>query len=226
MKMKTKTKVGLIVSISMVMLGAGMIAAAMSSVGWKITGFFTDNRVKRVVGVDEPYKSVVVNTATDLIELDYSVDNTETVVELYDNEKYYYDVYVSDDTLYIYLKDENLPVSDFVNESVMGRSVVVHLTGGEYDIVNVKTGIGAIDIKGSMYIKQLTAKTGIGDINVADNVMLGKVKAETGIGGISAPKADGLNELKTGIGNIHTPAYKDRDKNVNLDTGIGKIYGK
>ena len=61
MKMKTKTKVGLIVSISMVMLGAGMIAAAMSSVGWKITGFFTDNRVKRVVGVDEPYKSVVVN---------------------------------------------------------------------------------------------------------------------------------------------------------------------
>ena len=223
--MKTKTKAGLIVSLSTIVLGIGMITAAMTSGGWSLKGLFSDNRVKRVVGVDKPYTSVVVNTTVDSVAVDYSVDNKETWIELYDDEKYPYDVHVSDDTLYIYPKEENFYVNEIISVGVSGRNVVVHIGGGEYDIVNVRTGIGNIDIKGSMFINELITKTGIGDINVGKDIVPKSLRAQAGIGSIFVPKAEGLTELKTGIGNIHTPSYKERRGDVKIDAGIGKVYG-
>ncbi len=224
--MKTKTKVGLIASISMIVIGTGMIAASLSSVGWNWTGLFHDSREKRVVGVEKPYTSVVVNTAADSIELDYSPDNKETVVELYDNEAYPYDVYVSDDTLFIVMKEEGFSFNNFFTDGIAGRKVTVKLVGGEYDVVNVRTGIGNIDVKGSMYVNRFISETGIGDIDVAKTVAIDKLNAKTGIGGISVPKASGLTELQTGIGNIRTDAYKDRSGNLSIHTGIGKAYAQ
>ena len=167
--MKTKTKVGLILSLSLVVVGAGLAAVSLSSTGWSMENLFSDNRQLRVVGVDEPYSSVVVVTAVDGVKLDYSADNKESTVEVYYSDEYDYDIHVSEGTLYVTVTDDNrnISIDRAIRNGFSAHEVVLHLTGGEYSIVNLKTGLGNIDMEGDPFISKLYVETGIGDVDIS-----------------------------------------------------------
>ena len=201
--MKTVTKVGLIVSLSMIVAGISLCVIPVAMSGGNMVDFFNDKREKRDVSVDKPYKYVTVNAPMDNVELDFSVNNNESYVELYDSDRYKFDVYVDDETLYIGMEEQNMSITGFINGGISPRKITVHLVGGEYKLVNVNTGIG--------------------DVDISKDTLLGKVYIKTGIGSITLPKASDAVQINTGIGNVHTPAIKDKSGSVNIDTGIGSV---
>ena len=221
--MKTVTKVGLIVSLSMIVAGISLCVIPVAMSGGNMVDFFNDKREKRDVSVDKPYKYVTVNAPMDNVELDFSVNNNESYVELYDSDRYKFDVYVDDETLYIGMEEQNMSITGFINGGISPRKITVHLVGGEDKLVNVNTGIGSLDIKGNMYIEELHVNTGIGDVDISKDTLLGKVYIKTGIGSVTLPKASDAVQINTGIGNVHTHAIKDKSGSVNIDTGIGSV---
>ena len=209
--MKTVTKVGLIVSLSMIVAGISLCVIPVAMSGGNMVDFFNDKREKRDVSVDKPYKYVTVNAPMDNVELDFSVNNNESYVELYDSDRYKFDVYVDDETLYIGMEEQNMSITGFINGGISPRKITVHLVGG------------GLDIKGNMYIEELHVNTGIGDVDISKDTLLGKVYIKTGIGSVTLPKASDAVQINTGIGNVHTPAIKDKSGSVNIDTGIGSV---
>ena len=222
--MKTKTKVGLILSLSLVVVGAGLAAVSLSSMGWSMENLFSDNRQLRVVGVDEPYSSVVVVTAVDGVKLDYSADNKESTVEVYYSDEYDYDIHVSEGTLYVTVKDDNrnISIDRAIRNGFSAHEVVLHLTGGEYSIVNLKTGLGNIDMEGDPFISKLYVETGIGDVDISKEAKIKDLDIKTGIGSVNVPASDNNMYIKTGIGNVHTPDLSGKKQGtVKIETGVG-----
>ena len=220
--MKTATKAGLIISLSLMIVGLSTTVITVAVSGGDLVNIISDDRKETVRQVERPYKSVEIKAAVDTVIIEVADDNV-TKVDYFGGDNYSYDVTVRENVLYIESNSE-LPSYgvNVLRDGFSNRELHVYLSSAELDKLKVKTGVGSVDINDKIYIDDIKVEAGVGNVSLSGGVSADTVDIKVGVGSIDISKKAVINEIKlrAGIGSVSAPKAQ---KSFIAESGIGRV---
>ncbi len=166
--MRTRTKVWLIIAVSLIFIGCILFTGIMKTLKWDFMKLSTVNYETNTYEIGEDFNSISINTDTADIEFVSSDDGKCTVV-CHEQENAKHSVTVEEDTLTIELIEER-SVYDFVGYIGLNfdtPQITVYLPKTQYDSLFIKESTGDIGVENiTVDLLDLTVSTG--DINLTD----------------------------------------------------------
>ena len=226
--MKKSTKISLLVSLVMVLVGAIIIFISLLGVGFDIKKFSNMTFEKKVYDITESFNEIRITDFTDNIEVHLSGDDKCRII-CYDNEKIYHEfnvnnnghlmIFARDDRAWyekigIFYKENNklqIYVPDYFYEEIYAQTLNGDITVPKdftFNNAHLSTTNGKINLDANI-IQNLTAETPNGDI-VLNGELNGKIHALTTNGKIIA------NNIK----NADWADFTTTNGNIELDGDV------
>ncbi len=220
--MKKSTKISLLVSLALVIIGAVLIFVSLMVVGFDMRKFSNISFEKKVFDITDSFDGVHVSEITDDIEI-YLSDDKNCKIICYDSEKIYHECNVNDDgQLMIFCRDDRpwyekigffykeiekiqIYLPNELYEEIYAYSTNGNITipkGFTFDEAHLSVVNGKIHCSADV-LQNLTAETTNGDIAL-DGELNGKIHALTTNGKIVAKniKNAGSADFTTTNGDI------------------------
>lgn len=241
--MRTEKKAALIVAGALLIVGLGMAAVSLVSVGSDYNKLVKQNTYEeKTYDVTEDFKNISMEIGSHDINILRSDDKDAHFV-CSESDQIKYDVQVKNNTLFIKEKANKIFNFSFVFDQYPIVSKL-YLPKDTYEIVSCRLGSGDITITEKFSFDELSFKVGSGDIVVSDascknkfsaDASSGKLKitntlsqgsfyARTGSGDIDLTACEGMTfEVKTGSGDISLSSCDGTS--ISMSTGSGDITG-
>lgn len=216
--MSKKTKIWLIIAVSLIIVGSLIFVCTMSSIGWDFTRISTFKFTKNTHTVSETYANIDITTAEASVELAPS-QNGETSVVCFEKTTVTHSVSAENGTLIIKFVDKR-QWYDHIGFSFTSPKVTVYLPQETYDSVSVKSGTGNVTIPNSFSLKNLDIQTGTG--GVTSHAVADSVTVRTGTGNVNVKNCNGAVDIKTSTGYIKLSAV-NTTKDVKLSVSTGYV---
>ena len=213
-----KTKIWLIVAVSLILIGSLIFAGVMSMLEWDFTKLTTEKYETNEHTVSGEYRNIIVKTKTANVDFIPSANGGTSVV-CYEAKKQQHTVSLDGDTLVVEINDER-KWYDHIGIGFISPKVTVYIPQGEYNSLSVKTSTGDVDIPRELVFDSIDIAGSTGDITCRASVMgLIKIKNSTGdicLENVSAGRLD----LKLTTGKITlTDINCEGDLTTDVSTG-------
>ena len=162
--MSKKTKIWLLIAVSLVVVGGLIIGGAMTVLKWDFSLLSTAKLETNQFEITEAFQGISVLTNTADVEFVPSRDGKTTVV-CKEWEKLKHSVRVEDGTLIIESVDTR-KWYDHIGIHVGAAKVVVSMPAGEYGALSVKLSTGDVNISGDFGFERVRVGTSTGNIRV------------------------------------------------------------
>lgn len=220
--METKTKVWLIIAVSLVLTGCYLFTGVMSKLNWDFTKLSTFKYETNVYEISESFEHISINTNT--AEIIFTVSDSENLkVECYEAEMLKHSVTVEENTLVINTID-NRAWYDYIGISLGSPKITISLPTTEYRSLFINEHTGDIEIPDSFTFTDadITASTGDVNFNTSASETV-KIKTSTGdihLENISA----GTLDLSVYTGKVTVSGVTcEGDITVNVSTGKASL---
>lgn len=213
-----KTKIWLIVAVSLILIGSLIFAGVMSMLEWDFTKLTTEKYETNEHTVSGEYRNIIVKTKTANVDFIPSANGGTSVV-CYEAKKQQHTVSLDGDTLVVEINDER-KWYDHIGIGFISPKVTVYIPQGEYNSLSVKTSTGDVDIPRELVFDSIDIAGSTGDITCRASVMgLIKIKNSTGdicLENVSAGRLD----LKLTTGKVSLSDIScESDVSVEVSTG-------
>ena len=198
--MKKATKVWLVISTALIVIGAVLFVAVMTKYNWDFTKLSTAKYETNTYEIKENFSHISINTDSADITFAPSSDG-KCKVNCYEETKAKHLVKASHDTLHIELVNEK-EWYDYISINFTSPKITIYLPKTEYNSLEICEDTGDIEIPNDFKLNDVDISLSTGDVNFSATAS-GLVKIKTSTGDISLKKAtaDKLN-LSTSTGNI------------------------
>ena len=198
--MKRSTKIWLVAASLLVLTGAAIFVAVMSSNGWDFSELSASKYETNVYEIRESFGSLSVKTDTADVIFALS-DSEECRVECYEESKSKHRVVVEEDTLVVSEVD-NRKWYDYIGFYFESPRVTIYLPESEYAALDVECEAGSVKLASSLSFDSIDISSITGDISCLADAS-GKISIETSTGDISVKsRSAGSLELKSSTGDI------------------------
>ena len=217
-----KTKIWVIIAISLIIIGIIIFATVMSIYNWEFTKLSTVKYEKNTYEVDKQFNNITINTDTDDIVFVRSEDN-KCKVECNEPENAKHYVEVKDGELSIGFMFNERNWYEYIGISFGTSKITVYLPEGEYNNLTIKESTGDILIPKDFEFSNIDIFCSTGNVeNYASAKGNIKIKASTGSITLSDISCDGdiivnVTTGKTNLNNI-------KCKNLFSDGDTGNLY--
>lgn len=191
--MAMKTKVWLILAVSLLLVGGILFTGVMMALGWDFSKLSTVEYETNKYTITKEFKNISIKTITADVEICPSQDGNTSVV-CYEQEKLKHTVEVVDGTLYLNVIDTR----DFFDSLVINFRqpiIKVYLPEAEYGKLVIGNTTGDVDISDGFQFHSIDVSLTTGDIRCAASAV-GTIKLKTTTGNIK------MKNLKANIAEL------------------------
>ena len=215
--------IALIVAGGLMIGGAIMGVAAISSYGFNLDKFFSTNSKdamnmeERTVSISETIRNIKVeDTAIKVVP----ALGDETTVDVYETKNWKYNVQMVGDTLSVKGDDKNSWVDRIFNIGE-GPHVVINLAQTDFDDIYINNSSDSIKVEKGFNFKTADLSSGSGSVRFSGNVE-GKASLVSGSGSVKVNESE-TGELlaKSGSGSVVATDVKCAD--FTLQSGSGSV---
>lgn len=220
--MRTRTKIWLIIAVSLVLLGCILFAGVMTTLKWDFMELATVNYETNTYEISEAFDSISMNTDTADIAFAFS-DDGKCRAECREKENAKHSVTVENSTLTVELIDER-SVYDFIGYiglNFVTPKITVYLPKAEYAALSISESTGDIEIPKEFKFEGVDISLSTGDVDffASASKMIG-IKTSTGDIRVEDVSA-GMLDLSVSTGEI-TVSNVVCKGNVKLNVSTGK----
>lgn len=214
--MSTKTKIWLIIAISLILIGCILFGGTMSLLKWDFSKLSTLHYETNAHAISEAYKDIAILSETADITF---VPAQETRVVCYEPSTVKHTVSVTDGTLTIRVVDER-KWYEHIGIFVDSPKITVHLPAGEYGNLSVKESTGDVDIPGNFKWESVDVTASTGDVTCYASVKE-SLSIKTNTGDIEAKNLSAANlRLSVSTGKVTvTDVACAEDVSIRVTTG-------
>ena len=181
--MSKRTKIWLIIAISLVLTGAIIFTGVMTLLNFDFLKLSTAKYETNNYEISEKYKNVSIVTDTADIDFIPSEDSKTTVI-CYEQDKVKHSVSVNGETLEIKLVDTR-KWYDHIGISFGSQKIKVCIPEGDYGLLSVKGSTGDVNLAKEFSFEGVDVNISTGDIYV-QNITAGDIKLRVSTGEITA----------------------------------------
>lgn len=221
--MSNKTKIWLIIAVSLILIGCIMLAGVMFMLKWDFSKLSTFKYETNNYEINENYKNILINTNTASVVLLHAED-VKTSVVCYEEEKTKHSVTVKNNTLYIEVVDTR-NWYDYLGINFGSPKITVTLPQNTYGNLSVKTSTGSLEIPKDFKFNSIDVTESTGNVtNYASVTESIKIKTSTGNINTENISAETVS-LSASTGKI-TVLNSNCKGDLNLKVSTGKMILK
>ncbi len=216
--MRTRTKVWLIIAISLVLIGCILFAGVMTTLKWDFMELATVKYETNDYEIQENYKNISIITDTADVVFVPS-ENQKTTVSCYEQKNAKHSVTVKDDTLVIEVVDTR-KWYEHIGIFLGAPKITVYIPQDEYGTLSVKSSTGDVEIPKNIRYERIDVSVSTGAVtNYASVSKLIKIKTSTGNIRVENLFA-GMLDLSVSTGNVTVSDVTcEGDVKINVSTG-------
>ncbi len=220
--MRTKTKVWLVIAVSLVLIGCFVFGGVMSMLKWDFTKISTVKYERNGYEINENYKDIFVKTDTADIVFVPS-ENQITSVSCYEQKNVKHSVTVKDSTLVIEAVDTR-KWYEYIGINFGTPKITVSIPQGEYGMLSVKSSTGDVKIPKDFKFASIDISESTGNVtNCASASEMIKIKTSTGDIFVENTAVGSL-DLSVSTGNVTVSSVScEGDVKVLVSTGKAKL---
>lgn len=216
--MKRSTKIWIITSIALIVVGVSLVIAAFAKNEWDFSRLGTTKYVSNEYVFEEDFESISIKADTADIIFKESSDE-KCRVECYEQENVQHTVSVNSSTLLIEAVNEK-EWYEYIEINFDSPSVTVYLPKNEYSSLKIENDTGKIEIPKFVSLEKIDVNVSTGDVkcyaSVTDTI---DIKSSTGAITVESIMANTLN-LSVSTGNVKINDVScTGDVNVSVSTG-------
>lgn len=215
--MSTRTKVWLIIAVTLVLLGGILFAGVMSTLGWDFTKLSTEKFETNTYEISEAFDAISMDTDTADIVFAASDDGICKVV-CYEQEYARHSAVVEGDTLIIRVADKR-EWYQYIGINFSTPKITVYLPKTEYTNLLIDGDTSDVEIPNDFMFKDVDISLSTGDVEFcASASKMIKIKTSTGdicVENISA----GALDLSVSTGKVTVTGVDCGDVKINVSTG-------
>ena len=215
--MGKKTKIWLIIAVSLIVIGSIVFGGAMSMVKWDFTKLSTFKYENKRYEIADAYNGITIETKTADIVLETS-GNSETQVLCSEQNNLKHSVVVQDGVLLIKVNDTR-KWYEYIGINIGTPQITVCLPQGDYGELSIKSNTGKVEIPSDFKFQSIEITGSTGDVvNYASASESVKIKLSTGsirTEGISSQKLT----LAVSTGHVVVADSSCEDVEINVSTG-------
>lgn len=219
--MRTRTKVWLIIAVSLVLIGFIVFASAMSTLEWDFAKLSTAKYENNDYEIHEAFQHISVITDTADIVFVHS-EGSIVSVSCYEQEGNTHSVSVKDGTLEI----KNIDTRkwyEYIGINFVTPKITVYIPEGEYGKLSVKTSTGNVEIPEVFKFKSVDISVNTGDVKNYTSA-LENVKIKTTTGNICIEDSSvGSLDLTVSTGKV-TVSGVTCEGDIAVGVSTGKTY--
>ena len=215
--MRTKTKVWLIIAVTLVLLGGILFAGVMSTLGWDFSKLSTAKYETNTYEINEAFNAVSMNTDTADIVFAASDDGTCKVV-CYEQENAKHSAVVENNTLTIRVADQR-EWYQYIGINFSTPKITVYLPQNPYTALLIKESTGAIEMPKDFKFEDVDISLSTGDVKFFASVS-DVLKISTSTGAIHVENISaGALDLSVSTGKVTVTGVDCGDVKINVSTG-------
>lgn len=181
--MSKRTKIWLIIAISLVLTGAIIFTGVMTLLNFDFLKLSTAKYETNSYEINETFKNISI--VTDTADIDFiPSDNSKTTVVCYEQNKVKHNVSVNNETLEIKSIDTR-KWYDYIGISFDSQKIKIYIPKGEYGSLSVKGSTGVVNLAEDFSFESVDVHISTGDICV-QNITAGDIKLRVSTGEITA----------------------------------------
>ena len=215
--MGKKTKIWLIIAVSLIVIGSVVFGGTMSMVKWDFTKLSTFEYENKRYEIADTYNGITIETNTADIVLETS-GNSETQVLCSEQNNLKHSVVVEDGVLLIKVNDTR-KWYEYIGINIGTPQITVCLPRGDYGELSIKSNTGKVEIPSDFKFQSIEITGSTGDVvNYASASESVKIKLSTGsirTEGISSQKLT----LAVSTGHVVVADSSCEDVEINVSTG-------
>lgn len=217
--MRKKTKIWLIIAVSLVIIGGIVLGVIMNILHWDFSKLSTVKYKTNDYRFSENFENISITTDTaDIVFL--PSDNTSTFVTCYEAENMTHTVTIQDGTLKIEFNDTRKWFA-FIGFSFSKPKITVSMPQGEYTDLAIKSSTGDVQIPNNFTFATMDMQGSTGNVinhaSVSGSVQIKRSTGDIQVENITASSLD----LSVSTGKITVSNTKISD-NINLRVSTGK----
>lgn len=215
--MRTKTKVWLIIAVTLVLLGGILFAGVMSTLGWDFSKLSTAKYETNTYEINEAFNAVSMNTDTADIVFAVSDDEICKVV-CYEQENAKHSAVVENNTLTIRVADQR-EWYQYIGINFSTPKITVYLPQNPYTALLIKESTGAIEMPKDFKFEDVDISLSTGDVKFFASVS-DVLKINTSTGAIHVENISaGALDLSVSTGKVTVTGVDCGDVKINVSTG-------
>ncbi len=220
--MSKKTKIWLVIAISLILIGCIIFGGVMTVLQWDFRKLSTVRYETNGYEIHENYKNILIVTDTADIVFVPS-ENGESSVVCYEQKNVKHSVAVKDGTLVIEVVDTR-KWYEHIGIFFSTPKITVSVPQGEYGALSVKSSTGDVEIPENFKFESVEISVSTGDVkNYASALEAIKIKTSTGDIRVQNLSADML-ELSVTTGDVIAQSITcGSDIKINVSTGDTKL---
>ena len=222
--MSTKTKIWLIVAVSLLLIGASLFGGALGMSNYDISKMQSKKYETNKYEFEDAFESISITTNTADIEVLASDDGSCKVV-CYEDIKAKHSVKIKDGVLEITVNDQRKwydHIGFFVFSS---QKVTVYIPKGEYDNLTIKSTTNDVTVSENLSFDKADVTCTTGDVKFGASTKTA-LNIKTGTGDIEIQKSShGDFNLTVTTGNIKVSHVRCNNATVNVSSGDTRIDG-
>ncbi len=216
------TKILLIISAALLIVGAGIFIGAMAFINWDFGKLSNAKYETNTYDINQSFENLSVDGETDAISFVLSEDKKCRVV-CHELENMKHTVNVNNNTLEVKVKDTREWYEHIVFFSFESPKISVYLPKEKYSSLVINADTGAIDIPGSFSFDKIDISSSTGNVACsASSKGLTRISLSTGninINGVSSGEFD----LTTSTGAIRMESVSSEGK-IGSKVSTGKTF--
>lgn len=216
-------KIALIIACALIVLGLVIGIIGLALIGFNFKEMSTMKTVENTYTVAQPFSHIAIEASIAKIEIAPATDGI-CRVDCEENDKLYFTVSVSGDTLCIDLVD-GTKWYDFIGVNAGNVSATVYLPESAYASLSIKNSTGAASVASGFTFGSATIKSTTGSLRFSGNVT-GDLNAKLSTGTLTLTDAavGGNLTMESSSGSIKTSNVSiGGTLNVETDTGSVKM---
>ncbi len=219
--MTKKTKIWLIIAVSLVLVGCVIFTGVMSVLKWDFRKLSTVKYQTNLYEITEVFEDISIKTNTADIIFVLS-DDGKCRVGCYEDQKTKHSVTVQENTLNVEITNEK-SWYDYIGINIGTPKIMVYLPETEYASLVIKTSTGDIEIPKDFKFQNIDISLSTGDVDFyASASELIKIKASTGDISLDDMSAGSL-DLSVSTGEV-TVKGVNCDSDLTVKVSTGKAY--
>jgi DUF4097 and DUF4098 domain-containing protein YvlB len=218
--MAKKTRIWLIVAVSLLLTGGILFTVAMSSLGWDFAKWSTAKHQMNKHTVSEEFDSISIHSEEAEVRLALA-ENGECRVECFEKANAAHTVMVEDGKLIITAVDNSKWYENLFNFEE--ETITVYLPQKEYTLLSIVNQTGDVEVAKDFSFESAQVSATTGDIRWFSSVS-GRIALNTTTGDIIIENiSSGSMSLTVSTGQVHAMGVNCADV-VNVQVSTGDVY--
>ena len=234
--MNRKTKLWLIIAVSLILIGCIVFTGVMFRLGWDFTKLATTKLQRNTYEINDTFSAISVVADTADIQFAFSTDE-KCKVECYEEENAKHSVTVQNNCLRVVLNDKKawyehigisydspkitvyLPNQAYTSLSIKASTGDVYAKDIAIDTIDISLSTGGVELKDILCIT-LNSTASTGDISLENVIAFEKMAIKTTTGDVELEQCDSSEiSVETDTGDVEGSFLSDKMFTVKSSTG-------